>query len=131
MGFIGRYVVEELLKQDIWDITVVDNLSNPESKSPTEYPFSKGVRYLNLNLLDLNSCEKSIEGQEYIIHTANKIGGVGYFHKHPQEILNDNCRINSNIIDEKSQKKIKYHLEMEEIWKGNEKKLRQQMDETK
>jgi len=38
---------------------------------------------------------------------------------------------NSNIIDEKSQKKIKYHLEMEEIWKGNEKKLRQQMDETK
>tara|TARA_Y100000034_G_scaffold136016_1_gene210290 strand:+ start:5412 stop:6398 length:987 start_codon:yes stop_codon:yes gene_type:complete len=98
-GFIGRYVVEELLKQDIWDITVVDNLSNPESKSPTEYPFSKGVRYLNLNLLDLNSCEKSIEGQEYIIHTANKIGGVGYFHKHPQEILNDNCRINSNIID--------------------------------
>ena len=38
---------------------------------------------------------------------------------------------NSNIIDEKSQKKIKYHLEMEEIWKGNEKKLRRQMDETK
>ena len=38
---------------------------------------------------------------------------------------------NSNIIDEKSQKKIKYHLEMEEIWKGNEKKIRQQMDETK
>ena len=38
---------------------------------------------------------------------------------------------NSNIIEEKSQKKIKYHLEMEEIWKGNEKKLRQQMDETK
>lgn len=38
---------------------------------------------------------------------------------------------NSNIIDEKSQKKIKYHLEMEEIWKSNEKKLRRQMDETK
>lgn len=38
---------------------------------------------------------------------------------------------NSNIIDEKSQKKIKYHLEMEEIWKNNEKKLRRQMDETK
>ncbi|WP_067960563.1 hypothetical protein [Nitrosopumilus sp. Nsub] len=37
----------------------------------------------------------------------------------------------SNIIDEKYQKKIKYHLEMEEIWKGNEKKLRRQMDETK
>ena len=38
---------------------------------------------------------------------------------------------NSNIFDEKSQKKIKYHLEMEEIWKGNEKKLRRQMDENK
>ena len=77
-GFIGRYVVEELLKQNIWDITVVDNLSNPESKSPIEYPFSKDVRYLNLDLLDLNSRVENLrilfKDLEYIIHTANKIG---------------------------------------------------------
>ena len=36
----------------------------------------------------------------------------------------------ANLIDEKAQKKIKYHLEMEKIWKGNEEKLRKQMNES-
>ena len=36
----------------------------------------------------------------------------------------------SNLIDEKAQKKIKYHREMEKIWKGNEEKLRKQMKES-
>ena len=36
----------------------------------------------------------------------------------------------ANLIDEKAQKKIKYHLEMEKIWKGNEEKLRKQMKES-
>jgi len=36
----------------------------------------------------------------------------------------------SNLIDEKAQKNIKYHLEMEKIWKGNEEKLRKQMKES-
>jgi hypothetical protein len=37
----------------------------------------------------------------------------------------------TRISDEKSQKKIKYHFQMEEIWRGNEKKLRSQMKENK
>ena len=36
----------------------------------------------------------------------------------------------SNLIDEKAQKKIKYRLEMEKIWKGNEEKLRNRMKES-
>jgi len=36
----------------------------------------------------------------------------------------------SNLIDEKAQKKIKYHREMEKIWKGNEEKLRKQMNKS-
>ena len=35
----------------------------------------------------------------------------------------------SNLIDEKAQKKIKYHREMEKIWKANKEKLRKQMKE--
>ena len=34
-------------------------------------------------------------------------------------------------IDEKSQKQIKYHSQMEEIWRGNEEKLRRQMEDNK
>ena len=37
----------------------------------------------------------------------------------------------SKEIDQKSQKQIKYHSQMEEIWRGNEKKLRKQMEENK
>ena len=36
----------------------------------------------------------------------------------------------SNLNDEKTQKMIKYHLELEKIWKGNEEKLRMQMKES-
>ena len=56
-GFIGRHVVERLLNDDyIWDITVVDDLSNPESLSPTKKPFSSDV---NFKRLDLSTMEGS------------------------------------------------------------------------
>lgn len=98
-GFIGRHIVEELLKDSTWDITVVDNLSNPESEHPTQKPFSNIVNFKQLDLSTTIGAKEAVAEQEYIIHAAAKIGGIGYFHKRPQLMINDNCKINACIMD--------------------------------
>jgi len=50
------------------------------------------------------------------------------FHESTRKKLEEEMK-KTRISDEKSQKKIKYHSQMEEIWRGNEKKLRSQMKE--
>ena len=52
------------------------------------------------------------------------------FHESTRKKLEEEMK-NSKEIDEKSQKQIKYHSQMEEIWRGNEKKLQRQMEENK
>ena len=81
-GFIGRQVVEELINSDKkWDITVVDDLSNPESSSPKNKPFSKNVKFKQLDLSTIEGAQKAVKGQNFVRHLAAKIGGIGYFHK--------------------------------------------------
>lgn len=99
-GFIGRQVVEELINSDKkWDITVVDDLSNPESSSPKNKPFSKNVKFKQLDLSTIEGAQKAVKGQNFVIHLAAKIGGIGYFHKRPQLMINDNCKINACVMD--------------------------------
>ena len=50
------------------------------------------------------------------------------FHESTRKKLEEEMK-KSKEIDEKSQKQIKYHSQMEEIWRGNEEKLRRQMKE--
>ena len=50
------------------------------------------------------------------------------FHESTRKKLEEEMK-KTKISDEKSQKKITYHFQMEEIWRGNEKKLRSQMKE--
>jgi len=52
------------------------------------------------------------------------------FHESTRKKLEEEMK-KANISDEKCQKQIKYHSQMEEIWRGNEKKLRKQMKENK
>ena len=98
-GFIGRQVVEQLLtRSPYWDITVVDDLSNPESLSPTMKPFSSEVTFKRLDLSTTEGAREAVKGQHFVIHLAAKIGGIGYFHKRPQLMINDNCKIKIDII---------------------------------
>ena len=99
-GFIGRNVVEQLLADDYyWNITVVDDLSNPESSSPIDKPFSSDVNFKRLDLSTMEGAREALKDQNFVIHLAAKIGGIGYFHKKPQLMINDNCKINACVMD--------------------------------
>ena len=106
-GFIGRHIVDRLLQDGNWDVTVVDDLSNPESLSPTDKPFIKGITFKQLDLSTMGGARNALAGQDYVIHAAAKIGGIGHFHKKPQSMINDNSRINACVMDAASEVGVK------------------------
>jgi len=90
-GFIGSEVVTQLLAAG-HEVRVVDNLSKPESSIKEGYEFIKA---------DLQQGEETLllfEDIEVCINLAAKVGGIGYFHRHPATILSENARIYSNTF---------------------------------
>ncbi len=99
-GFIGHYVVEELLKKK-YQVTVVDNLSKEESKIPEK------VKFIKVDLTDKEETNKVFKDVEVCINMASKIGGIGYFHKYPATILSENNKIYSSTFEAAIKNKIK------------------------
>lgn len=91
-GFIGSEVVRQLLEKR-YQVRVVDNLSKPESR------VKKGYEFLNLDLTNKEQAEQAFEGMDRCINLAAKIGGIGYFHKHPSTILSENNKIYSATFE--------------------------------
>ncbi|MBI3722366.1 NAD-dependent epimerase/dehydratase family protein [bacterium] len=91
-GFIGREVVAQLVARGA-DVTVVDDLSKPESAAPP------GARFLRQDLTDTRGTRPAFAGFKHCIHLAAKIGGIGYFHRHPATILAENDKIYSSVFE--------------------------------
>ena len=96
-GFIGGYVVEELLARG-YDVRGIDNYSKygPVAKSYDDHPrysFVEGdVRDGDLMADLLTDCDHLIAG-------AAMIGGISYFHTSPYDLLATNERIIAATCD--------------------------------
>lgn len=85
-GLIGRSVVAELQSRG-HSVTVLDNLSKDDARIPEGADFQ---------LIDLRDPAETIEAfaeHDACINLAALIGGIGYFHRIPADILADNDRI--------------------------------------
>ncbi|HEX7542649.1 MAG TPA: NAD(P)-dependent oxidoreductase [Patescibacteria group bacterium] len=96
-GFIGGYLVEELLKQGHM-VVGIDNyskyghLSKSFDNNPN-YKFVKGdVKNTSLMINLLKDCD-------YLIAGAAKIGGISYFHEFAYDLLAENERIVASTFD--------------------------------
>lgn len=94
-GFIGSYVVQELLQRGYF-VYGIDNFS--------KYGKVKRVHDNNLNFKliehDLSKSWPDVCDQiEYIIAGAAMIGGISYFHQFAYDLLSTNERINCNTFD--------------------------------
>lgn len=99
-GFIGSEVVKQLLEKG-YQVCVADDLSKLEARIP------RTCEFLKVDLTDKKAALRVMEGIDYCIHLAAKIGGIGYFHKYPATILSENNKMYSAIFEASVAKKIK------------------------
>jgi nucleoside-diphosphate-sugar epimerase len=91
-GFIGREVVSQLVARGD-EVIVVDDLSKPESAAPP------GARFVRQDLTDPRATREAFAPARRCVHLAAKIGGIGYFHRHPATILKENDRIYASVFE--------------------------------
>lgn len=99
-GFIGSEVVSHLLKKG-YQVRVADDLSKKEAK------VSSSCEFLQVDLTDKKAALRAMEGIDFCIHLAAKIGGIGYFHKYPATILSENNKMYSAVFEAAVKNKIK------------------------
>ena len=93
-GFLGRYVVAELVERGYF-VRVADNLSAPHSK-PIDNAL---VDFVNLDLRDRASSLRAMKDVDICIASAARVGGIGLFNKQPAAMLDDNVRILSATFE--------------------------------
>jgi UDP-glucose 4-epimerase len=96
-GFIGGYVVEELLARG-YDVVGLDNHSKygPVAKSYDGHP---RYRLVVGDAGDRQLVRSLLEGCEHFIAGAAMIGGISYFHAYAYDLLATNERITAAACD--------------------------------
>ena len=90
-GFIGGYVVEELLRRG-HEVVGIDNLSKygPVRRSYDSHP---AYRLVQGDVRDVQLLSKVLSGCDQFIAGAAMIGGISYFHAYAYDLLATNERI--------------------------------------
>jgi len=96
-GFIGGYVVEELLARG-YAVTGIDNYSKygPVTKS---YDSDPGYRFVEGDVRDVDLVTDLLADCDHLIAGAALIGGISYFHTYPYDLLATNERIMAATCD--------------------------------
>lgn len=96
-GFIGGYVVQELLDQG-YQVTGIDNFSKygPISHS---YENHKNFNFVEGDATDVTFLTKVIQDADHLIAGAAMIGGISYFHTYAYDLLATNERIIAATCD--------------------------------
>jgi UDP-glucose 4-epimerase len=93
-GFIGSAVVRRLL-HDGRSVRVVDDLSKGKASNVPE-----GCEQLTGDLTDPDVARAAFHDVDVCFHLAAKIGGIGYFHRYPASILDENNLMLSSVFRE-------------------------------
>lgn len=78
-GFLGLHLVKKIRKLDA-------KVSVPQSSQ-----YDLRIR---------ENCRKVVKGQDFVIHLAAKVGGIGFNRKHPGEMFFDNIIMGAQLMEE-------------------------------
>jgi UDP-glucose 4-epimerase len=90
-GFIGGYVVEELLRQN-WEVVGLDNFSK-YGRISKSYDDNPNYRLVEGDARDDALLVSLLGDCVHFIAGAAMIGGISYFHSYPYDLLATNDRI--------------------------------------
>ncbi len=90
-GFIGGYVVAELLKRG-YEVIGIDNFSK-YGKVRKSYGDHPRYRFVEGDARDTELMTELLDGCDHFIAGAAMIGGISYFHTYPYDLLATNERI--------------------------------------
>jgi nucleoside-diphosphate-sugar epimerase len=92
-GFLGSHVVDYFVDRGE-DIVVVDDLSDG-----VESNLSDAVELRTADLTDRAATLSALSDVDVVVHLAAKIGGIGYFHDVPADIIGLNDAMNRHVLD--------------------------------
>jgi UDP-glucose 4-epimerase len=90
-GFIGGYVVEELLERG-YDVVGVDNLSK-YGAATRSYDDNPHFRFVEGDCRDVQLMTGLLADADHFLAGAAMIGGISYFHAYAYDLLANNERI--------------------------------------
>jgi len=96
-GFIGGYLVEELLNNN-YEIVGIDNYSK-YGKVEKSYDNHPNYTFTEGDVKDVDLLKRLVNDCDQIVVLAAKIGGISYFHKFAYDLFAENERIMSSTFD--------------------------------
>ena len=94
-GMIGGFVVSELLDRG-YEVIGLDNFSKYGDRGDHGRP---GYRFVRGDARDCALVTSLLAGCEHLIAAAAMVGGIGYFHRQPYDLLATNERIMAATCD--------------------------------
>lgn len=96
-GFIGGYLVEELLKQG-HTVVGIDNYSK-YGQVKKSYDNNPNYKFVKGDVKDKNLLINLLKDCDYLVAGAAMIGGIEYFHRYAYDLLAENERITASTFD--------------------------------
>jgi len=95
-GFLGSNIVDYFVEHGS-DVVVFDDFSDGTYEN-----LSQSIDEIEIREIDLRDRESTINAFsdiDVVVHLAAKIGGIGYFHHVPADIIAMNDAMNRNVLD--------------------------------
>jgi len=96
-GFIGGYIVKELLNQGYF-VYGIDNLSK-YGEVIRNHSDNENYEFINNDVKDRDLLNEIMSECDYLIAGAAMIGGISYFHEFEYDLLSENEKIISATTD--------------------------------
>lgn len=96
-GFIGGYIVEELLRSG-YEVIGVDNYSK-YGVVRRSYDDAPGYRFVQGDVMDVDLMTELASEADHLIAGAALIGGISYFHTYAYDLIAKNERIIASTCD--------------------------------